>query len=147
VRRLRYDGTDTFRHELASVLFLDGPMSGLLSEAHDADLVRYLVLAHHGKLRVQIRDSKPAAEGVLGLKEGAEIAVPAVLGQPDNVMRTSLARISLHGDPDANIPGWADLVSDLLNRYGAFRLAYLETLVRVADWRASARHDNDGRTQ
>ncbi len=146
-RHLRYDGADAFRHELASVLLLDGPMSGLLDGANDADLVRYLVLAHHGKLRVQIRDPKPVRDSLLGLKEGAEITVPSVLGQPEGVMRTSLARVGLHGDPEAGIPGWADLVAGLLTRYGAFRLAYLETLVRVADWRASARHDKGGRAQ
>jgi CRISPR-associated endonuclease/helicase Cas3 len=33
---------------------------------------------------------------------------------------------------------WTRTVDDLLARYGPFLLAYLETLVRMADWRASA---------
>jgi CRISPR-associated endonuclease/helicase Cas3 len=32
---------------------------------------------------------------------------------------------------------WYQTVAGLLQRYGPFRLAYLETVVRVADWRAS----------
>ena len=34
---------------------------------------------------------------------------------------------------------WAERTHALLERYGPFRLAWLEALVRVADWRASAR--------
>lgn len=32
---------------------------------------------------------------------------------------------------------WSERVARLRDRLGPFRLAYLETLVRVADWRAS----------
>ena len=48
--------TCAFRHELASLLLLDGPLRGLLADVAGPDLARYLVLAHHGKLRVQVRD-------------------------------------------------------------------------------------------
>ena len=51
-----FGGGVPFRHELASLLMLDGPLNVLLADAPDADLARYLVLAHHGKLRVQVRD-------------------------------------------------------------------------------------------
>src|SRR5439155_22712364 len=53
---LSVEGGVSFRHELASLLLIDesdGPLHGLLPAAPDGELVRYLVLAHHGKLRVQ----------------------------------------------------------------------------------------------
>jgi CRISPR-associated endonuclease/helicase Cas3 len=37
-------------------------------------------------------------------------------------------------------PSWVARSLDLLEDYGPFRLAYLETLVRIADWRASAQY-------
>jgi CRISPR-associated endonuclease/helicase Cas3 len=37
-----------------------------------------------------------------------------------------------------NGPSWTELAQRLLEEYGPFRLAWLESLVRVADWRASA---------
>lgn len=141
--RLRYPKeVERFRHELASVLLLDGPLSGLLSNARDPDLVRYLVLAHHGKLRVQVRDTKRSSGGsLLGLADGEVAAIPSVLGSDPTETTITLSRFTYGGDPDAGIPSWADTVADLLARYSMFRLAYLETLVRVADWRASALHD------
>jgi CRISPR-associated endonuclease/helicase Cas3 len=42
------------------------------------------------------------------------------------------------GETDQGAP-WADRTQRLLEELGPFRLAYLETLVRIADWRASAR--------
>ena len=37
---------------------------------------------------------------------------------------------------------WTERTRALLTRYGPFRLAWMETLVRLADWRASARERN-----
>ena len=34
---------------------------------------------------------------------------------------------------------WTERTRDLLARFGPFRLAWMETLVRLADWRASAK--------
>ena len=39
---------------------------------------------------------------------------------------------------------WTQTVLSLQDRYGPFVLAYLETLIRVADWRASARRELPG---
>jgi CRISPR-associated endonuclease/helicase Cas3 len=113
-----------FRHELASLLLLDGPLQGLLTAAADPDLVRYLVLAHHGKLRWRV-DPAP-----LGIVPGRATATPAMFGQPAGVLTEDVTRF---------VDGkWHRTVDDLLGRYGPFLLAYLETLVRMADWRASA---------
>jgi len=35
-------------------------------------------------------------------------------------------------------PSWTERTLKLLDQYGPFQLAWLETLVRLADWRASA---------
>jgi CRISPR-associated endonuclease/helicase Cas3 len=138
---LRFAGGAAFRHELASLLLIDGPLHGLLESSPDPDLTRYLVLAHHGKLRVQVRDPGdlavlPAGEAsekkILGLEQGAESPVPAVLGQPPGVLTVDLEQFRLGGGRS-----WTRTVLGLLDKYGPFTLAYLETIVRVADWRAS----------
>jgi len=39
---------------------------------------------------------------------------------------------------------WATRTRGLLERYGPFRLAFLEALVRIADWRASEEEQKNG---
>ena len=159
-----------FRHELASLLLIDGPLAALVAESPDPDLTKYLVLAHHGKLRLHVREhhapsapspfpspspytpSAPsdlavhavtavtavtreaqASDNVIrGLRQGATSAVPPMLGQPATALTVDLAQFK----PDGNSP-WTRSAHGLLDRYGPFVLAYLETVVRVADWRAS----------
>ncbi|MBX6723067.1 MAG: CRISPR-associated endonuclease Cas3'', partial [Dactylosporangium sp.] len=130
---LRFDGGVKFRHELASLLLLDGPLRPLLDGVAEPDLVRYLVLAHHGKLRVQVRGIDDVDEKMLlGLEHGVEVPVPSLLGQPEGTLVIDLEQF---------IPGsdrsWTRTVLRLRDRLGPFVLAYLETLVRMADWRAS----------
>src|SRR5262249_39669556 len=48
---LRFSGDVPFRHELASLLLVDGPLQSLLDGTPEPALARYLILAHHGKLR------------------------------------------------------------------------------------------------
>jgi CRISPR-associated endonuclease/helicase Cas3 len=132
--RLNFEGGVGFRHELASLLILDGPLRGLLVDVTDADLARYLVLAHHGKLRVQVREPDGAAADVLlGLRQDATEPVPPLLGQPGGELTVDLDQFSIGGDRS-----WTRIALALRDRYGPFVLAYLETVVRVADWRASA---------
>lgn len=132
--RLHYPNGGTFRHELASLLLLDGPLRGLLDGIDDPDLVRYLVLAHHGKVRVQVRGPDETSEKtLLGLTDGEQLSTAPMLGQPAGVMTVDLDRFRLGGDLS-----WTRTALGLRDRYGPFVLAYLETLVRVADWRASA---------
>lgn len=143
--RLRFAGEVAFRHELASLALLDGPLASLTAESPDPDLTRFLVLAHHGKLRVQVRDpgdlavlpSGEAAERkILGLEHGAQSAVPAMLGQPPGALTVNLHQFELGSDHS-----WTRTVLALRDKYGPFVLAYLETVVRVADWRASGGRD------
>jgi CRISPR-associated endonuclease/helicase Cas3 len=135
--RLRFRGGGSFRHELVSLLLLDGPLAGLLDGIEDPDLVRYLVLAHHGKLRVQVRGPEDEEEKVLlGLEQEAVIESPALLRQPAGRLTVDLDQFRFGGERS-----WTRTALRLRDRYGPFLLAYLETLVRVADWRASAREE------
>jgi CRISPR-associated endonuclease/helicase Cas3 len=133
--RLWFAGGVTFRHELGSMMLLDGPLRGLLDGLDDPDLVRYLVLAHHGKLRVQVRGPDETDEKtLLGLRDGDIIEVRGgLLGQPDGDLTVELDQFTLGGPRS-----WTRTALALRERYGPFVLAYLETLVRMADWRASA---------
>ncbi len=150
---LLFAGGVAFRHELASLLLINGPLAGLLAESPDPALTKYLVLAHHGKLRLQVREHHaPAAlsvptvppantlppEGqqeasvIRGLRQGATSAIPAMLGQPATTLTVDLDQFRLDGDRS-----WTQTVLGLRDRYGPFVLAYLETIVRISDWRAS----------
>lgn len=124
-----------FRHELVSALLL---------AAHPTEpvsfLVRYLVAAHHGRVRVQARDATVQAHGQLfGLQEGESLPLYPVprllpgLGEVDT-LDVDLSALSLGG-----ATSWTRDALGLLEQHGPFVLAYLETLVRAADWRASAR--------
>lgn len=130
-----------FRHELLSALALgvQGP-DGVIPEA---PLVRYLVAAHHGRVRVSIR---PAPEEVApaGARDGARFALGVVDGDVVPAVQTplgalaettvSLDEMELGGAPSS----WSNLALTLRDQHGPFVLAYLEAIVRVADWRASA---------
>jgi len=128
-----------FRHELASAL--------AWLAAGKGDIGAFVVAAHHGKVRLSLR-ARPGEEPPPGAAPGARFAhgvcdgddLPLVdLGDGATVQaqKLSLACMSLGGD-DAGY-SWTDRMLRLLAELGPFRLAYLETLVRVADWRASAK--------
>jgi CRISPR-associated endonuclease/helicase Cas3 len=142
---LHFAGGVSFRHELASLLLADGPLSSLLEDAPDPALTKYLMLAHHGKLRVQVRDpgdltvlpdGEASDRKILGLEQGAEYRIPSILGHPATTLTVELDQFQLGGDRS-----WTRTVLGLRETYGPFVLAYLETLVRVADWRASGGRD------
>ena len=142
--RLEFAGGPGFRHELASLMLLDGPLRRLLAASPDPDLTRFLVLAHHGRLRVQVNDpdevnQQAPGRKILGLEQGATSDIPPVLGQPATTLTVDLGQFRLGGDRS-----WTRTVLGLRDKYGPFVLAYLETLVRVADWRASGGRELPG---
>lgn len=129
-----------FRHELVSVLLLRSERGrelldrlGVSAKRHS--LVDYLVGSHHGVLRVTPRD--PVSDGrdgsmFLGVVDqewipSAELGELAVPG--------ARADLSIFGGGACS---WGLASAMLLEEFGPFRLAYLEALVRVSDWRASA---------
>lgn len=138
-------GRAYFRHELASALAL------LAHEewSRDADLTAYLVAAHHGKVRMNIgalpRERAPTDPDRLGARfargvwEGDELN-PVDLGSGERWAGGALTLSSMElGWDETTRESWTERTRDLLARFGPFRLAWMETLVRVADWRASAK--------
>jgi CRISPR-associated endonuclease/helicase Cas3 len=127
------------------------------------DLLIYLVAAHHGKVRMSLRSSpddertdvpdvcpadKRQARGVrdndelpaceLPNNEGAAISVPKVTLSLDPMELGLSARYGA---------SWRERTQSLLERLGPFRLAYLEALLRAADWRASIEEDRRAMNQ
>ncbi len=136
-----------FRHELVSALMLLGEASTALDEVGEKDLVRYLVAAHHGRVRLGIRSLPGETRNerdfdgrvALGVFDGDPI--PAV-DIPDGRLPecvVDLAFMELGDRPDGS-PSWSARMLVLRDRpdLGPFRLAFLEALVRLGDWKASA---------
>lgn len=128
-----------FRHELASALaWLNHGPPG---ETHD--LVAYLIAAHHGKVRMGLRalpdergpDDDPKARFARGVFDGDPLPAISVdsLALPDTKLTLDIMEIG----GGATGRSWATRTLRLLEHYGPFRLAFLEALVRIADWRAS----------
>ena len=131
-----------FRHELASALALLGGGAATLDGMEERDLLVYLVAAHHGRVRLGIR-SVPDREQttVLGIADGdvlPEVDTPFGI-VPSSTL--SLAPMGLGADDGRR--SWSEVMLGLVTRtdLGPFRLGFLEALVRLADWRASARSE------
>jgi CRISPR-associated endonuclease/helicase Cas3 len=126
-----------FRHELASAL-------AWLAEGK-SDIGGFIVAAHHGKVRLSLRarpgeEPPPDVEGKRRFAHGVHdgdvlptVDLGAGVVVPEQTL--SLACMELGGGGEG--PSWADRMQRLLEEHGPFRLAYVEMLVRVADWRAS----------
>ena len=129
-----------FRHELASML---GWLAQHDGEA-DANLIAYLILAHHGKVRMSLRAMPAEADhtppGVKrfarGVYEGDSL--PALDFDGEHSAETTLKLALMELGEGEQGPSWTERSLKLLDEYGPFQLAWLETLVRLADWRASA---------
>ncbi|WP_346732714.1 helicase-related protein [Chloracidobacterium aggregatum] len=119
--------TSGFRHEMASLLAF------LQSKHADDDLAAFLILAHHGKVRLLPEawdDDDPV--DLCGVRKGDRIPAAALpVGNNPIVLNTKIVL------PSRQHRGWQGRVHKLLKQHGPFLLAYLEGLVRVADWRAS----------
>ena len=128
-----------FRHELASAL-------ALLTMGAD-DLVAYLAAAHHGKVRMSIRslpaenvpdDGRRFARGVW---DGDSLG-PADLGGGVTLSSLALDLSVMELGHGPSGPSWSARTLALLDRHGPFRLAMLEAIVRVADWRGSSQRQD-----
>lgn len=135
-----------FRHELVSALALLGSGAGLLDGVEEPDLVRYLVAAHHGRVRLAIRSlpgkdrdpDDPDRRVALGVHDGEAFGPVEVPGGvvPAGVLDLSVMDLGVAAD---GCPSWTGRALALRDRpdLGLFRLGMLEALVRLADWRAS----------
>jgi len=129
-----------FRHELAGALrWLDcAPQDPWKA------LVVYLVAAHHGKVRLSLRnfpgDALPPESERLsarGVWDGDELP-DADLGDgvvvPGGTVSLAPMLLGRHDDK----PSWTEMAIALRDEWGPFRLAYLEAIVDAADAVGSA---------
>jgi CRISPR-associated endonuclease/helicase Cas3 len=117
------------------------------------DLLAYLVASHHGKVRVALhaaprdqeyRDRDERGLPIRGVREGDRL--PPVLIErggpflPEVTLTLEPAAIGLSARTGAS---WRERCLGLLDQFGPSGLAYLESLLRAADVRASRLTTND----
>lgn len=141
------------RHEFVSALALQTEQGeqwltrrGIRGDRHA--LVRYLVAAHHGYVRRMAPN--PLVEGKsgedrywLGLQHGEAVPwfdpdtgrLDLEAGRTD--FARGAARVAAQDGGEEN-KTWSSTAAGLLADLGPFWLLWLETVVRIADWRASA---------
>jgi len=111
-----------FRHEMLSTQIT----AGLLGDTADTDLVLHLIASHHGHAKpfapVVVDEDPPEVEGNL---LGSQLAF-------DSSARAG----SL---PHALDSGIAERFWRLTRQFGWWGLAYLESILRLSDWYASAK--------
>ena len=135
-RPLRF-GPRFFRHELASALALMNEGASALDDHHETDLVIYLVASHHGRIRLSIR--RPPEESRIG----EEIVTTLGVAPGDELPEVDIGKLTVPSS-SLRIPTGIDRYERralaLRDRpdLGPFRLAFLEMVVRCADWRASS---------
>ena len=133
-----------FRHELASTLAYLANRDW----KQEADLPAYLIAAHHGKVRMRLRalpNEKRAEDGRLfarGVWDGDKLPRTDLGGMivPETKLDLDLMQL---GEGRFG-PSWSARCQALLKQYGPFRLAFLEALLRIADWRASKAEEDAG---
>ncbi|MDQ2642481.1 MAG: DEAD/DEAH box helicase [Myxococcota bacterium] len=162
VAGVRWAGHQQFRpglrHEVASALAMWRKYRGSETKPYPA-LAVYLAATHHGKARTVMRSTRGEGDDVFGVRREPSLLV---VGDDQWPLDFSIAKDGADGRWEdyefvMTGPGWTGLVADLLGPWrpeekseagavpadeprhlGPFALVYLEALVRIADWRASA---------
>lgn len=124
-----------FRHELASAL--------AILQSGGSDLAAYLAAAHHGRIRVTLRsmpgEQRPPYSALFARGIWHGDTLPACDLAPDVIRPSqtlSLTVMQLGESEDSKL-SWTGRALLLRDRFGPFRLAFLELLLRAADERAS----------
>lgn len=134
-----------FRHELASALAIDAAVPSVLGGSAESDLIAYLVGAHHGRVRLAIRSlpgetlAGNGTRGALGIWDGDLLPGFEAPGRHLPGVALDLSVMELGESADGR-RSWTRRALALRDRadLGPFRLGFLEALLRLADWRASA---------
>jgi CRISPR-associated endonuclease/helicase Cas3 len=166
IKELNAQFSPRMRHEAASALA--AWQEWQIGKDGWTALAVYLVACHHGKVRTVLRSMNTKNTDVFGLKP--DDALPAFLEWLAEETKLNLQprAIGSMGEWDGNhfivsAPSWVGMIAELLGpelpddpdpcdvippheprRMGAFRLAYLEALIRAADVRASKRPGKGG---
>jgi len=131
-----------FRHELASALawLIAGPF-----EVPERDLTAFAIAAHHGRVRLSIRSlseeetqpDDPQRLYARGVWDGDQL--PTIPLGEVTIPPITLDLSSMQMGSGPHGASWLARMIALRDQLGPFRVAFLETVLRAADGRASAR--------